>query len=384
MNKEIKVLIFANSSWYLYNFWLNNIEIFRSSGYKVILVANNDGYDSRLMERGFAFYALNVSRGIKGLFGDIRLIIKLRSIIREVSPDIVHNLNPKPVIYSSILLLIIKAFGYDKKIMIVNSFPGLGRLYSDGSILYSFLRMIFEKLYGVISISSAVKSVFQVSSDREYFLKKNIVSGQSSYIIRGSGVDINNFYPSGKLRKNDKLRVLMASRMTAEKGVYVYLSACKEINTKYNNVSFSLAGKTDHNEPDLISPNKLIHLCESSGVNYLGHVNNMSELLRTVDVVVLPTTRREGVPRILVESAASGVTLVATNVGGCPDVVHHNVNGFVINENSVEDLVVAIEKFIGNDELLQKYSLASREIVLKEMNSTYVANAYIDIYKMIN
>ena len=53
----------------------------------------------------------------------------------------------------------------------------------------------------------------------------------------------------------------------------------------------------------------------------------MSELLKTIDVAVLPTMRREGVPRILVESAASGVSLVATGVGGCSDVYRHT-NGF--------------------------------------------------------
>jgi len=384
MNNEIKILVFANTSWYLHNFWLSNIEISRSSGYKVILVANDDGYGSKLIEKGFSFYPLNVSRGIKGLLGDIWLIFNLRSIIKEVGPDIIHNLNPKPVIYSSILLIIMKAFGYDKKTMIVNSFPGLGRLYTNGSTLYSIFRIIFEKLYGMISRSSAVNSVFQVGSDREYFLKKNIISSQLSCIIRGSGVDINDFYPSSELRKNSKLKVLMASRMTAEKGVYIYLLAAKEINKKYNNISFLLAGRTDQNEPDLIQSKQLNHLCKISGVNYLGHVNNMSELLRTVDITILPTMRREGVPRILVESAASGVSLIATKVGGCSDVVKHNVNGFIINENSVEELVVAIEKFISNDELLLQYGLASREIVLKEMNSNYVANAYIDIYKTIN
>ena len=143
MNNEIKILVFANSSWYLYNFWLSNIEIFRSSGYKVILVSNDDGYGSRLMEKGFSFYPLNVSRGIKGLLGDILLIFNLRSIIKEVGPDIIHNLNPKQVIYGSILLLIMKAFGYDKKTMIVNSFPGLGRLYSDESSLYLIFRIGF-------------------------------------------------------------------------------------------------------------------------------------------------------------------------------------------------------------------------------------------------
>lgn len=384
MNNEIKLLVFANNSWYLHNFWLSNIEIFRSAGYKVILVSNDDGYGSKLIEKGFSFYPLNVSRGIKGLLGDIRLIFTLRSIIKEVGPDIIHNLNPKPVMYSSILLLIMKAFGYGKKTLIVNSFPGLGRLYSDGSTLYSIFRIIFEKLYRVISRSSAVHSVFQVSSDREYFLKKNIISSQLSWIIRGSGVDINDFYPRSELRNNSKLKVLMASRMTSEKGVYIYLSAAKELNKKYNNISFLLAGRTDQNEPDLIQSKKLIDLSAISGVNYLGHVNNMSELLRTVDITVLPTMRREGVPRILVESAASGVSLIATKVGGCSDVVNHNVNGLIIKENSVEELVGAIEKFISNDEMLLQYGLASREIVLKEMNSTYVANAYIDIYKIIN
>lgn len=384
MNSEIKVLLFANSSWYMHNFWLSNIEIFKSAKYNVILVSNDDGYGTSLMEKGYIFYNLNVSRGIKGLFGDIKILFKLRTIIKEVGPDIIHNLNPKPVLYTSTLLFFMKAFGYNKKILIINSFPGLGRLYSNSSLLFLALRIIFEKTYQFISKYSNVKSVFQVSSDREYFLQKNIVSKKSSFVIKGSGVNIKNFSPKNRSKKNSQLRVLMASRMTVEKGVYLYLSACKEINKRYDNVSFFLAGKTDENEPDLIPYKKLIDLCNNSNVNYLGHVDKMSELLRTIDIVVLPTSRREGVPRILVESAASGVSLIASNIGGCADVVHHKVNGFLINQNSLEELIDSLEKLIINNELLLQYCLASREIVQKEMNSTFVANAYIDIYKMIN
>ena len=384
MNNEKKVLIFANSSWYLYNFWLNNLFIFQSSGYKVILMSNDDGFGAMLKEQGFEFHALSVSRGVNGLLGDIRLIFKLKTIIKDLNPEIIHNLNPKPVLYGSILSLLIQTFSNQKKIMIINSFPGLGRLYSDGFVLYSFLRLIFENIYRVISKSSQVKSVFQVSSDRDYFLNKKIISRQSSYVIKGSGVDIDNFYSNNKSRKKNQLRVLMASRITAEKGVHIYLAACRELNIRYSDISFFLAGKTDDNEPDLISHEELIESCHESGVNYLGHVSNMSELLRTIDIVVLPTNRREGVPRILVEAAASGVSLIATNIGGCADIVQHNLNGFIINQNSEEDIVVAIEKFVENDELLTQFSLASREIVRNEMNSKYVAGEYINIYKLIN
>jgi glycosyltransferase involved in cell wall biosynthesis len=384
MNNEKKVLIFANSSWYLYNFWLNNLFLFQSSGYKVILMSNDDGFGAMLKEQGFEFHALSVSRGVNGLFGDIRLIFKLKTIIKDLNPDIIHNLNPKPVLYGSILSLLIQTFSNQKKIMIINSFPGLGRLYSDGFALYSFLRLIFENIYRVISKSSQVKSVFQVSSDRDYFLNKKIISRQSSYVIKGSGVDIDNFYSNNKSRKKNQLRILMASRITAEKGVHVYLAACRELNIRYSDISFFLAGKTDDNEPDLISHEELIESCHESGVNYLGHVSNMSELLRTIDIVVLPTNRREGVPRILVEAAASGVSLIATNIGGCADIVQHNLNGFIINQNSEEDIVVAIEKFVENNELLTQFGLASREIVRNEMNSKYVASEYINIYKLIN
>ena len=384
MNNEKKVLIFANSSWYLYNFWLNNLFLFQSSGYKVILMSNDDGFGAMLKEQGFEFHALSVSRGVNGLFGDIRLIFNLKTIIKDLNPDIIHNLNPKPVLYGSILSLLIQTFSNQKKIMIINSFPGLGRLYSDGFALYSFLRLIFENIYRVISKSSQVKSVFQVSSDRDYFLNKKIISRQSSYVIKGSGVDIDNFYSNNKSRKKNQLRILMASRITAEKGVHVYLAACRELNIRYSDISFFLAGKTDDNEPDLISHEELIESCHESGVNYLGHVSNMSELLRTIDIVVLPTNRREGVPRILVEAAASGVSLIATNIGGCADIVQHNLNGFIINQNSEEDIVVAIEKFVENNELLTQFGLASREIVRNEMNSKYVASEYINIYKLIN
>lgn len=384
MIKETKILIFANSSWYLYNFWLNNIFIFKSFGYKVILISNDDGYGAKLKDKGFDFYALNVSRGVNGLVGDIGLIFKLKAIISDLNPAIIHNLNPKPVLYGSLVTLLIKLMNNQRKIMIINSFPGLGRLYGDTSIIYSLFKIIFENIYRFVSKSSKVKSVFQVSSDREYFLKKNIISRQSSFVVKGSGVDTTKFYSNNKVRKINNINVLMASRITAEKGVNIYLKACKELNIRYDQISFFLAGNTDDNEPDLIPYEELVDNCDASGVNYLGHVTNMSELLRTIDIVVLPTNRREGVPRILVEAAASGASLIATNIGGCSDIVQHKINGFIIKQNSIEGLVSAIEKFIENEKLLEQFSIASKEIVRNEMNSEYVANEYMKIYKLTN
>lgn len=384
MIKETKILIFANSSWYLYNFWLNNLFIFESFGYKVILISNDDGYGSKLKDKGFDFYALNVSRGVNGLVGDIGLIFKLKAIISDLNPAIIHNLNPKPVLYGSLLTLLIQLMNNQKKILIINSFPGLGRLYGDTSIIYSLFKIIFENIYRFVSKSSKVKSVFQVSSDREYFLNKKIISRQSSFVIKGSGVDTSKFYSKNKVRKINNINVLMASRITVEKGVNIYLKACKELNIRYDQISFFLAGNTDDNEPDLIPYEELVENCDASGVKYLGHVTNMSELLRTIDIVALPTNRREGVPRILVEAAASGASLIATNIGGCADIVQHRINGFIIKQNSIKDLVSAIEKFIENEKLLEQYSVASKEIVRNEMNSEYVANEYMKIYKLTN
>ena len=384
MTKEKKILIFANSSWYLYNFWLNNLFIFKSLGYKVILMSNDDGFGSLLKDKGFDFHPLNVSRGVNGIFGDARLIFKLKNIIRDVNPSIVHNLNPKPVLYGSILSLTNQLLSKKKQIMVINSFPGLGRLYGDDSIMYSFLKFTFENIYRIISKSSQVRSVFQVSADREYFLHKKIITKQASYVIKGSGVDVDKFDVKKKLRNKKQLSVLMASRITAEKGVNIYLAACKKLNIQYDEITFFLAGKTDDSEPDLIPHEELIEACNISGVNYLGNVSNMSELLGTIDIVVLPTNRREGVPRILVEAAASGASLIATNIGGCADIVHHNINGFIIDQNSEEDLVSAIENFIGNEKLLEQFSIASKKIVKNEMNSKFVANEYIKIYRMIN
>jgi len=287
------------------------------------------------------------------------------------------------VIYGSFISLLINIFNKNNKVLIVNSFPGLGRLYKDGHILYFAGQHIFELLYRFIAISSKVRSVFQVTTDRQYFLKRNIIQNKRAYVIHGSGVDIRKFYPSNLMERKSK-RILMASRMTKEKGVYIYLLACEKINNIYSDVEFLLAGDTKIDEPDKISYDELIGLCKLSGVKYLGHVDAMDVLLRTVDIVVLPTMRREGVPRILVESAFCGIPLVATDSGGCSDIVDHNKNGIIIKKNSVEDLVDAMKLLIENDELRKSYGIVARKNILEEMSSDHVSAEYVNIYKELN
>lgn len=370
----MKILYFANTEWYLFNFRLSLIRRVQELGIEVVLLSPPGSYGQQLHELGFKWIPLPMDRRSLNPFAELRLILAIIKIYAREKPDLVHLFTIKSVIYGSIAAIFT---GVKYRI---NAITGLGHVFISNSLRARLLRPLVRLLVRVAVNSSRGRLILQNNDDRALFLKNRLIEAQYIRIIRGSGVDISRFNLSERVKLNvEPLRVLLATRLLWEKGVAEYVSAARDLLKEKNNIIFLIAGSPDPGNPASV-PQDSIRAWQREGVIVsMGHTDDMPTLLQKVDLVVLPSYR-EGTPRILLEAAACGLPIVTTDVPGCREIVTHHVNGLLVEARDSHQLAAAIHYMLTNPNERIRMGKAGREKVMAEFDETIVINLTLNVY----
>jgi glycosyltransferase involved in cell wall biosynthesis len=219
-----------------------------------------------------------------------------------------------------------------------------------------------------------VHFTFETRHDFDFWANRNVVRQQNASIIDGAGVNPNLFYPSNVTHNSSKIKVLFASRLIKSKGVDVFLMMAHDLANR-SDVEFIVAGLLDDQDPDAISAE---YLQQSKEIRFLGRVEDMPNLLRECDIVCLPTTYGEGIPRILIEAAATGLASIASSHPGCREIVEDGVTGMILPASpDIEmsrELCAAIVRYLETPDLLGEHKQAAyRHFQSREFNQNAIA-----------
>lgn len=369
----MKVILFANTDWYLYNFRLPLAEALRSQGHEVVLVSPDGKYSGRLKQAGFRWIALPLVRQRLNPFAELITILRLVQLYRRERPDVAHHFTVKCVMYGSIAARLAGIEG------VVNALAGLGHVFSDHGAQARLLRIAIRRICK--SFLRPTQVIFQNPEDHHAFLKSGLVDRDASHLIRGSGVDVERFKPHPNKNLSGKLYVLLASRLLWAKGVAEYVEAARLVRRQIPEAVFLLAGEADPGNPASV-PQEVIDEWKRQGdVEVLGHCEDMQSLLEKADVVTLPTYYGEGVPRILIEAAASGKPLVATAMPGCYEIVRHQLNGILIRPRDSRELARAIKEILPDDLCRARMGKYSRRLACEEFSQEQVINKTFQVYQ---
>ncbi|MEX2162772.1 MAG: glycosyltransferase family 4 protein [Sulfuricaulis sp.] len=368
----MKVLFFANTDWYLYNFRLLLATALRANGFEVVFVSPPGSYSQRLVEAGFRWISLPMKRhGLNPLMELINLIRLIR-VYRREQPTLVHHFTIKCVLYGSIAA---RATGVRA---VINAITGLGFVFIDEGRKARILRWLVRPVYRIVLRNTHV--IFQNTDDRQKYAEENLLSGDKGRLIRGSGIDVSQFKPSPQDKTGPK-RVLFVGRLLRAKGVAEYVEAASLVRKAIPNVLFQIAGDKDTENPDKIEDNFMLAWNQAKNVEFLGHRDEMYNLLNQVDLVVLPSYR-EGVSRALIEAAACGLPLVASDVPGCREIVKHGVNGVLVPIKNSHALADAIMMLLRDDQLRDRMGKISRKIACEEFSDKRVISETLDVYRL--
>jgi glycosyltransferase involved in cell wall biosynthesis len=200
---------------------------------------------------------------------------------------------------------------------------------------------------------------FETKYDRDFWTKRGVADHQNSSVLDGAGVDLNLFHPSESTSSHSRKKVIFASRLLKSKGLNAFLMMARELANRPD-VQFVVAGLADDQDPDAIRPEDLEQLSE---IRFLGQVDDMPPLLRECDIVCLPTRYGEGIPRILIEAAATGLASIVSDHPGCRAVIEDGVTGQVLPAKSdfemSRNLSSAVVRYLENPELLAQHKRAA-------------------------
>jgi glycosyltransferase involved in cell wall biosynthesis len=345
----------------------------RAAGYEVH-VAGPDGPEiAEIAAHGLAYHRVPLARSSVAPLQELRTIRALHALYTSLQPGIVHHITLKAILYGSVAARLARVPA------IVNAVTGLGYLFASNELRARVLRRIFLWIAPWVLRGQRVRTIFQNPDDRDLFVAASIVRSDASVVIRGSGVDVAAFSPSPE--PEGVPMVALASRMLWDKGVGEFVDAAGRLRDSGVRARFVLVGETDPGNPSGIPVEQLRAWTENGTVEWWGHQQDMPGVLARAAIVALPSTYREGVPKVLLEAAAAGRPIVTTDTPGCREVVRDGMNGFLVPPGDAVALASALHELLRDGALRKRLGGHGRAIAESEFSIETVVTKTLNVYR---
>lgn len=367
------LLIITNVDWFLISHRLVLAKAALQNGWKVYVACQDTGRSHEIVNEGIEFIDFPLSRSGTNPIEEIRLYLRFKKLYNQIKPDVVHQITIKPVIYGSLAAKSENIRG------VVNAISGMGYMFTQGKI--GLMQQILLKLMKRGSNRRNVSFIFQNEDDRNVLEHFNILKlCKSVNLIKGSGIDLNDFSFKPQSFQGDRIRILLPSRMLWDKGVRELREASDILKRNYfDRIQFVLVGKADDHNKSAVPKQYLDEWQDGEYVIWKGHVDNMKEEYENAHIVVLPSYR-EGLPKTLIEACAIGRPIVTTDTIGCKDCVDEGINGMKVQVKNGEALANALEKLINDEKLMILMGEKGREKAEREFNVFDVIAKHLEIY----
>jgi glycosyltransferase involved in cell wall biosynthesis len=305
---------------------------------------------------------------------EIGALLKIKEIYEKVCPDLVHLIGPKAVMYGGFLAW------YKRLPAAVFLIPGMGYVYTIEGIKGRVIRVLNRLGYRVGLSHRNKRVIFQNPDDLDLFISDGLCSKSEAKLILGSGVD-PDLWRAGPEPGGVPV-VVFASRLLKEKGVELFVDAARLLLNEGVKARFALVGQTDPAHPSSVSAAQL-ERWRGEGVEYWGFKDDMPRIFQSCHIFCLPTYRREGIPKVLIEAASCGLPIVTTDMPGCREVVRDGLTGFLIPPKDVGALKSALHRLIGDSVLRLRLGQEARRRVESLFSLERVIEQTLDVYDQV-
>ena len=362
------IAVVSNTCWYLFNFRLNLMLALQAAGHTVVAVAPDDAYAQRIRDAGVAFEAVPISGGGTHPLRELQSVLRLGSVFRRHRVGLVLSYTPKGNLYSALACIALR-------IPFVPNVSGLGRAFIRKSLVTRVAKTLYRLTFG-----RAHRVFFQNLDDMAVFVDSGLVRAGQAERLPGSGVDLSRFSPTAPTaRAADAPVFLLVARMLWDKGVGEYVEAARSVRALQPGARFQLLGFLDVANPSAIPRTQVEAWVAEGVVEYLGPTDDVRPFLVQADCVVLPSYR-EGVPRTLLEAAATARPVITTDAPGCRDTVLDGETGFLCRPADASDLADKLLRFIAlAPEERQAMGQRGRAFVEQNFDEQRVIERYLDV-----
>ena len=371
----MKFVFFANTDWYLFNFRLSTALELKARGHEVVMLSPPGEFGARFAAYGLRWVTLDMDRASLNPLRELVVLRDLVRILKAERPDLLHDFTVKCSVYGALAARIAGVPA------VVNAVAGMGYVFTSDGLKARVLRPVVKLLMRSTLASGNSRLILQNPDDADAFTRSRMVPPDRIRVIRSSGVDTARFSPVAGERGGGPLRVLLAARLLWEKGIGDYAEASRILRGQGRQVEFLLAGMPDPGNPRSVSHEQARQWADDGLVTWLGHVDDMPALMRSADVMALPSYYREGVPRSLIEGAATGLALVTTDLPGCREAVpQHGIDGLHVPARDPHALARLLATLDDDRVLLRKLAVRARENALAHFDERSVIQRTLDVY----
>lgn len=372
-----RLLLIINVDWYFALHWLERAEAAALQGWDVHVAAEIT--DAQVVERirklGIRFYRLPLSRKSINPLREAKALFAINRLIKKIEPDCLHLVTMKAVLYGGF-------WGRLKDLPAVFSLPGLGGGFNEGGFIQRFWRVIFAGGYRWVFAMHRARVLVENKDDLSLLVSSRIASESKVQWIPGAGINLDQ-YRLVPEPATAKVRVLFAARLYRNKGLEELIAAVETLVSDGVPVELWVAGIFDPDTRGAYTQAEIAQLLDRHFVRWLGRVEDMAGLMRDVHIVCQPSRVREGLPRVLIEGAASGRPLLATDVPGCREIAIDQLTGLLVSPSDSLALAAALRRLVHDSELRRSLGVAARTLVEENFCGERVITQTLNTYQQV-
>jgi glycosyltransferase involved in cell wall biosynthesis len=367
-----RLLYVVNEDW---AFLLNRLPMARAAreaGFEVHVATRvNDGAEAITAE-GFTLHPISLRRGGLSPFAAIRVISEIRAIASNIKPDIAHHSGLQCCVYGSIAAL-------GRTYPCVSALTGMGYVFTSLTLRTRVLRAILTMILPLLLGRQGNVVLVQNPDDRAAANDLGIEAAKI-VLIPGSGVDTDTLQPL--IEPGGPITYGFAGRLLTDKGIRALVAAHAIVRERGLQTNLLIAGNPDPANPASVSLQEVNEWTGRPGITWLGHLTDIASLWRRCHFAVLPS-HREGLPGALMEAAACGRAMIATDAPGCREIVIDNETGLLVPIEDPDALAAAILKLAASRELRARYATAARELVVNRLSAKIIGGQIVDLYNRL-
>jgi glycosyltransferase involved in cell wall biosynthesis len=372
MGSKPRLLYVVTEDWYFLSHRLPMARAASAAGFDVHVATNVVDGEPAIAQEGFELHPVPFMRDRVSLGTAIVTALALRNVLRKVQPAIVHHVALLPTVLGSLAAI-------GSPAITVNAITGLGHTFIADTSKARVLRQLIGITLRLLVDRGHNVALVQNPDDRE-LLRSLGVREDHIVLIPGSGVDVERLRPTPE--PGGPITVAFVGRLLDDKGVRTLISAHRLLRAKGSSLSILLAGTPDPANPSSVSEDEAEAWSREPGITWLGHVSDIATVWARAHIAALPS-RREGLPKSLLEAAACGRPMIATDVPGCRDVAIPDKTGLLVPADDPPALAAAIERLAASPDLRARLGAAARRLAVERFSADAIGGATADLYQRL-
>jgi glycosyltransferase involved in cell wall biosynthesis len=369
-----KLLYLITEDWFFVSHFLPMARAARETGFEVAVATRMQKGAEQISTEGFRAIAFDQTRKSLGVIEAMRNLMQAFRIVRAERPDIVHCIALRPVVFGGIAAKMAGVRG------LVLAPTGLGHLWTATGILASIARIAVRFVVGSWLRGPRTQYVFENRDDPAEF--KLDPEGRDVTIVGGAGVTAADF-PFLPEPPAPPVKVAVVSRMIYAKGIAEAVAAAQRARALGAPIELHVFGIPDPISRDAIPEPVLRQWSSQPGIHWHGHTADVARVWREHHVSLFLSYYREGVPRALIEAAASGRPIVTTDMPGCRDVVRDGKEGFIVPPHDIEAAALALAKLASDPTLRERLGAAANARFHERFTEESVKRAIAAVYRSL-